>query len=149
MTSAIKYDQDKLPMHLIDRTAIEQVAAVLQHGANKYSSENWRNGIEYNRLIAATLRHVFALNDCEDYDPESGLPHAAHAMCCLMFLLWMMRCRPDLDDRWRGGDPSASVKITTPKPDVIDDTLEEEIKAMAAKLSPANFTVVSVSDSEQ
>lgn len=97
----IKYDDGKYPMHLLDRHALEQVANVLAHGAVKYAPENWRGGIHYSRLIAASLRHLMAVSDGEDYDQESQLPHAAHAMCSLMFLLWMMRNRPDLDDRWR------------------------------------------------
>ena len=97
----IKYDDGKAPMNLLDRYALEQLASVLAHGAVKYSPENWRGGISYSRLIAASLRHLMAVSDGEDYDQESQLPHAAHAMCSLMFLLWMMRNRPDLDDRWR------------------------------------------------
>jgi hypothetical protein len=97
----IKYDDGKAPMNLLDRHALEQVANVLAHGAVKYAPENWRGGISYSRLIAASLRHLMAVSDGEDYDQESQLPHAAHAMCSLMFLLWMMRNRPDLDDRWR------------------------------------------------
>ena len=97
----IKYDDGKAPMNLLDGHALEQVANVLAHGAVKYAPENWRGGIHYSRLIAASLRHLMAVSDGEDYDQESQLPHAAHAMCSLMFLLWMMRNRPDLDDRWR------------------------------------------------
>lgn len=97
----IKYDDGKAPMNLLDRYALEQLASVLAHGAVKYAPENWRGGIAYSRLIAASLRHLMAVSDGEDYDQESQLPHAAHAMCSLMFLLWMMRNRPDLDDRWR------------------------------------------------
>lgn len=100
--TGLKFDQDKLPYHLLDRTALDEVAKVLAYGAQKYSAENWRGGIEYSRLIGATQRHMMAVSDGEDFDPESGLPHAAHAMCSMMFLLWMMRHRPDLDDRWPG-----------------------------------------------
>ena len=107
-----KNDESKLPMHLLDRTALISMAAVLQHGQQKYGAENWRGGIAYTRLIAAAMRHLHALNDCEDIDPDSGELHAAHAMCSLMFLIWMMRCRPDLDDRWRG------VEIETKMPGI-------------------------------
>lgn len=101
MKSGIKHDDGKLPMHLLDRTALTQMVAVLQHGQLKYGAENWREGISYTRLISATMRHIHALNDCEDVDIESGQLHAAHAMCNLMFLIWMMYYRSDMDDRWR------------------------------------------------
>ena len=111
--TGLKSDQGKLPYNLLDRTALDEVAKVLAYGAVKYSAENWRGGIEFSRLIGATLRHIMAVSDGEDYDPETGLPHAAHAMCSMMFLLWMMHHRPDLDDRWNGAvalsDPAAGV----------------------------------------
>ena len=97
----LKFDQDKAPMDLLDPFALTQVAAVLLFGARKYARHNWRNGIKISRLIAASLRHIMAFNDGEDFDSETGLSHLAHAMCCLMFALWMMEHRPDMDDRWR------------------------------------------------
>lgn len=106
-----KADDGKLPMHLLDRHAIEQMAKVMQYGAKKYSAENWRGGIEYTRLIAAAMRHLFAISDGEDVDPESRLYHAAHVMCCMQFLLWMMKHRADLDDRFTPGAPTPLPKI--------------------------------------
>lgn len=97
----VKYDADKPRMDLLDPYAIEQLALVLGYGANKYAAHNWRKGIALGRLIAAALRHLFALLRGEDNDPETGLPHAAHAMCCCMFLIATMKEHPHLDDRWR------------------------------------------------
>ena len=129
--SGVKYDQGKLPMHLLDRTALEAVAGVLQYGAVKYAPENWRGGIEYTRLIGAAMRHLHALNDCEDTDPESGHLNAAHAMCCLMMLIWMMKCRPDLDDRWRGQDVPVPVKA----PSIMNEPVEADMQRMVDMLS--------------
>ena len=99
--SGIKQDAGKPPMSLLDRTALEDIARVLGFGAEKYSSQNWRGGIRMSRLTDAALRHLFAYIDGEDLDPESGLPHLAHASCCLMFAQWMAKNRPDLDDRFK------------------------------------------------
>jgi hypothetical protein len=100
---AMKFDGEKPMMDLLDRHAIEELSKVLTFGAQKYASHNWRNGLEYSRLIAAALRHIHAFNDGEDLDPESGLPHPAHAMCCLMFLLGTMKHKPEMDNRWKHG----------------------------------------------
>lgn len=100
----VKFDGDKPRMDLLDRYAIEQLAMVLGFGAKKYAAHNWRQGLAYSRLTAAALRHIHAFNDGEDLDPESGLPHIAHAMCCCMFLLGTINNKPDQDDRWRGND---------------------------------------------
>ncbi len=103
MTTAegIKYDTDKPPMDLLDYKAMVGVAQVLGFGAQKYAAHNWRGGIAYRRLIAAAYRHLGAINDGEDLDSESGLPHVDHLGCCVMFLSNMMKTRPDLDDRYK------------------------------------------------
>jgi hypothetical protein len=97
-----KFDNEKPPMALLDPAFLEGVASVLGFGANKYAAHNWRNGIAYSRLISAAYRHLGAINKGEDIDPESGLSHAYHLGCCVMFLASMLYTRPDLDDRWKG-----------------------------------------------
>lgn len=96
-----KQDLGKPPISLIDRVALEQEALVMAFGAKKYGTYNWRGGIKFSRLLDATLRHIFAFNDGEDLDPETGLNHLAHARCSLAFLLRMWKDRPDLDDRYK------------------------------------------------
>jgi hypothetical protein len=100
----LKYDGEKVRMELLDAYAIEQLAAVLTFGAKKYAAHNWRLGIRNGRLIAALLRHVFAYLRGENNDPETGLSHIAHAMCCCMFILGLAH-RVDLDDRYKDGNP--------------------------------------------
>ena len=97
---AMKYDKEKPRLDLVDFEALEGLAQVLTFGAQKYAANNWRNGFEYSRLIAALLRHLGAIQRGEDIDPESGLPHIDHLGCCWMFLSNMMKTRPELDDRW-------------------------------------------------
>lgn len=97
----LKADAEKPPVELLDPYALEQIALVLAFGREKYAAHNWRKGIRFTRLCAAAIRHTFAILRGEDTDPESGLPHAAHLGCCAMFLIWTMKHRPDLDDRWR------------------------------------------------
>jgi hypothetical protein len=101
MGEGIKYDQSKIPLDLLDPEYLEGVGRVLGFGARKYDRNNWRNGISYSRLIAATLRHTIAINKGEDIDPESGELHAYHLGCCSMFLASMINHRKDLDDRYK------------------------------------------------
>lgn len=98
--SGIKFDQEKPRMDLLDAYAIEQLAMVLTFGAKKYDAHNWRKGLHKTRLIAAALRHLFAYLRGEDKDSETQLSHAAHAMCCCMFILGL-ESRQDLDDRFK------------------------------------------------
>lgn len=86
-TEGMKYDQDKPMMDLIPPDIELQVAEVLTFGAMKYSPDNWRKVPDLERrYIAAALRHINAIKRGEEIDGESGKTHAAHAICCLMFL---------------------------------------------------------------
>lgn len=83
-----KDDAGKLPMDLIPWRAIERIAAVLEYGARKYAPENWRKVPDpRRRYFAAGMRHLVAWWQGQENDPESGLPHLAHAGACLLFLL--------------------------------------------------------------
>lgn len=99
-TGGLKADGGKPRLDLLSTHALNQIALVLNHGAEKYDEHNWRKGIEFHRLIRAALNHVMAFNAGEDNDPESGLSHLAHAGCCVMFLLELLQTHPELDDRY-------------------------------------------------
>ncbi len=87
MPEAVKHDQDKEPLALIDPEFPLGVARVLAFGANKYSEWNWAEGtFAWSRLLSAMQRHILAFQGGEELDKESGLPHLDHAACCLMFL---------------------------------------------------------------
>lgn len=95
-----KFDGDKIRFELLPIYALSETSKVLTFGAKKYGDWNWAQGISYSRLEGATLRHLVAFMDGEDLDAESGLPHLAHAICELMFLLDMTRNgKQKFDDR--------------------------------------------------
>lgn len=97
----LKYDQEKPRLDLVSSIAINELAKVLTFGAKKYDSHNWRKGIHFSRLMAATLRHLFAYLGGDRKDKETGLSHLSHAMCCIMFMLEQEVTRPDLDDLYK------------------------------------------------
>lgn len=101
INQATKSDQNKAPIDLIDSEFILGIADVLAFGAKKYAAYNWRKGIALSRLYAAAQRHLLAYNNNEDNDSESSLDHIYHAACCLMFIAWTKKHKPELDDRWR------------------------------------------------
>lgn len=85
----IKYDTGKDPWDLLPWGAVREVVAVLGHGARKYGPGNWKKvpGAR-KRYFAAAQRHMLAWWGGEKIDPESGLSHLAHAVCCLLFLIF-------------------------------------------------------------
>ena len=90
MTEGKKFDIDKLDYPLMPWRAVDEVVKVLMFGARKYQRDNWKkvpNGMR--RYAAAAYRHINAMMEGEWRDVESGLPHAAHAVCCLIFILWL------------------------------------------------------------
>jgi hypothetical protein len=98
--SGRKDDLGKPRMGLISDFALLQEALVMTFGARKYAAHNWRGGIAWSRLIDAALRHIHAFNSGEEFDPETGLSHLAHARCCLAFLLEYTQTHRELDDRF-------------------------------------------------
>jgi len=83
-----KYDDGKMPWHLLPWAATERVVEVLAHGAGKYGPDNWRKVKPIDaRYFSAAMRHLMAWRTGESLDPDSGLPHLAHAACCVLFLL--------------------------------------------------------------
>ena len=96
----VKLDTGKPRMELLSGPAIAAVADVLTFGAAKYEDHNWRHGMRWCRPVGAALRHIFAFLGGETADPESRLPHLAHAMCDLMFALHYQLTGTGTDDRY-------------------------------------------------
>ena len=82
-----KFDGGKLEFGLLPPHALEVVVEVLTFGAQKYERDNWQHVPDAKRrYFDALQRHVWAWKKGEQIDPESGIHHLGHAMCCLMFL---------------------------------------------------------------
>lgn len=88
--TAIKHDAGKPDYSLLPLKELEPVIRVLQYGAKKYSRDNYKvgDGHKDSRLISACLRHISAYQSGEKVDPETNESHIAHAMCCLIFMLY-------------------------------------------------------------
>ena len=67
---------------------------------------NYKSGIRTTRLLDSAMRHLLALIDGEDVDPESNRDHAGHLLCNLAMFWWMRDHRPDLDNR-----PGAAARV--------------------------------------
>lgn len=114
MMTGQKHDGSKPRTDLLPTAPLFAIADVLGFGAKKYAAHNWRAGLEYQRVYGAILRHLFAWQEGEDLDPETGLNHLAHAGCELLFLLEFVG-KPELyshlDDRYKPTQPSDRVDI--------------------------------------
>lgn len=83
-----KFDSGKLRYSLLPAGTVNQVVKVLEYGANKYAVDNWKHVPDAKtRYYDAAMRHIDAHWSGEVNDSETQLPHLAHAICCLMFLM--------------------------------------------------------------
>lgn len=98
--AATKHDAEKPELAQLPDGPLRAISQVLMYGARTYHRNNWRKGMHWSRVVDALLRHVFAWNEGEDLDSESGLSHLAHAGCNLLFLLFYEQNRLGVDDRW-------------------------------------------------
>ena len=92
--AGLRYNEGKLRWSLMDYKAMEPMILVLMYGAKKYTVEvdgkvipgdnNWKKGLSLESLQDCMQRHLAAIMNGEEVDPESGLPHIGHLMCNAM-----------------------------------------------------------------
>lgn len=125
---------DKVPMHLWPKTATILGTMGLLDGALKYGRSNWRAvGIRASIYYDAIDRHMSAWFEGEDIDPDSGLPHLAHALASLAIIVDAIAAGRFRDDRMiRGGYRSLIDALT---PDVA------RLKARHVERIPHHYTI--------
>lgn len=102
MSVGVKYDGNKPRWSLLPTGILWAAVAVMEHGAKKYSLNNWMhvpNGVE--RYTDAAARHLAALECGEDTDDDSGLSHVGHYLCSAIFAAWHMAHRAEALRAWR------------------------------------------------
>jgi hypothetical protein len=97
--SGARYNGGKPDMSLIPMCTLEDEARVWEYGKRKYAAWNWAKGMDWSVPFACAMRHMAAWQRGEENDPESGLPHLAHAMCNLRMLTLYSTTYREGDDR--------------------------------------------------
>jgi hypothetical protein len=97
--SGARYNQGKAEFSLIPMTALEDCARVFMYGRDKYAAWNWAKGMDWLIPYDCMMRHMEAWQRGETKDPESGLPHLAHALCNLIMLSLFSKSHPKGDNR--------------------------------------------------
>lgn len=96
---ADRFNEGKLPMHLVPPDAIKAMAAVLEVGAKKYALRNWEKGADFSVPYSSLMRHLMLFWEGEDVDSESKLPHLYHVLMNAAMLVRYSEKFPELDDR--------------------------------------------------
>ena len=94
---SVKADEGKLPLTMVPRQIIWDIAAIRRYGVKKYKDpDNWKK-VEIERYRDAAFRHFLAyLDDPYGLDEESGLPHLWHTVTNFAFLCEMENGHYDL-----------------------------------------------------
>ena len=83
-----KFDGGKIRPTLLPIDSLKEITNVLEFGARKYTENGWQSVPNAKqRYMDALLRHLWAFIEGEERDPETDLPHLAHAGCNILFLL--------------------------------------------------------------
>lgn len=77
-----KYD----PTYLFKSAKIA-VHHVREYGSKKYLNRDTWVETDKAEYLKAAERHIDAMNEGEEFDEESGLPHSWHALCNIMFVV--------------------------------------------------------------
>lgn len=90
INKGVKHDLGKDQWYLLPLNVVSWVVKVLMFGANKYAPFNWQLVVKEKpqRYFDAAVRHLADYQSGERMEPESKLPTLAHAICCLIFILW-------------------------------------------------------------
>lgn len=90
----------KPAISFIPNPALLFLSKVMVLGAKKYGKMNWRSKpIKYSVYYDAAMRHMMAMIDGQNNDPESNMPHAAHVMACMSIILDAIATGNLIDDR--------------------------------------------------
>jgi hypothetical protein len=91
---------DKLPLHLFPSTARAHGCLALLDGALKYGRSNFRAvGVRASIYYDAINRHLDAWFEGEDFAPDSGILHLAHALAGVAILIEAYEAGNMTDDR--------------------------------------------------
>lgn len=102
-------------LSLIPPAGLVYAALAMENGAAKYSSYNWREKkVQAMIYLEACMRHILSYQDGEENARDSGLPHLAHALSCLLILIDAKETGNMIDNR--------------PKPGAFADLVEKHTK---------------------
>ncbi len=82
---ALRYNEGKEQWGLVHYKSLIPMVKVLEFGAKKYSPGNWKKKMDRTKLLESAQRHLAALMDGEEIDPETGISHIGNLMCNAMF----------------------------------------------------------------
>lgn len=101
----------KPPLSLVPPSVLIHLAEAFKEGAKKYGAYNWRTKkVQSMIYLDAALRHIMAVVDGEDIDPESGKHHLDGALASLAVYVDAMETGNLVDNRPPKGVAGALIR---------------------------------------
>lgn len=107
----------KPQLNLVPPIAVVLMAKVFELGVqpDKYGPFNWRKSkVVRSIYLAGAYRHLLAMIDGQDIDPESGFPHSAHVQANMAILQDATANDMMIDDRPTDGPVAKVIQELTP-----------------------------------
>lgn len=124
----------KLPIGLVPSTGINLAAVAFLEGAMKYGRYNWRvAGVKTSIYYDAAMRHMEKYWNGEECDWETGVPHLASAIACLMIIVDAKACKKLTDDR----PPFADINLQIHKLEAVAN----QVRNRFADRTPHQWTI--------
>lgn len=109
--NALRFNNGKIDFTLLPVDALRAEARVWAKGRIKYPREdrdpttgrvlgNWEKLWGEDTIsvaLSSAIRHCFAMQEGELYDPETGEPHAAHVRCNMAMIIRYMNTVGDAE----------------------------------------------------
>ena len=125
-TDAKRFNDGKVPMHLLPLWLLEDLAIHYGKGAEKYDPWNWLQGGSTDTCFGALMRHLTEWQAGQDLDEETQTHHMCAVAWNALALLHGYKMGVDRDDR-----PKLPLVTTDVSPDV-----SPEIRTAEVTLSP-------------
>lgn len=77
---------------------LQECAHVFDYGRAKYAAWNWAKGMPWSVPFACAVRHLVAILDGQETDPESGRLHMGHVACNIVMLMTFQKTYPEGND---------------------------------------------------
>lgn len=86
----MKADTNKTKWSLLPWDALKVVVYVFMAGNQKEGRKpnDWKEDTSPEKYFDACMRHLTTWISGERIDTESGRSHLAHAVCCLLIMMW-------------------------------------------------------------
>lgn len=90
---AIRRNEGKVQWSLVPMWTLHTMIRALEFGAYNYAPDNWKKGQNREEILESIQRHLTALFDGEELDPDikkHPTHHIGHIMCNCVFYIWHM-----------------------------------------------------------